>query len=61
MTHCLSLERCTKTHTDDSFLHSYCFVVISAFPYYFVAFHQRFIYEYMYGWIIIIIIIIDEV
>jgi len=42
-----SLECCTKTHTDDLYLHSYFSVVISAFPCYFVAFCQRFIYEYM--------------
>jgi len=45
MTHCFSLECCTKTH---NYLWSaFLFVVIFAYAWYFVAFCQRLIYEYM--------------
>ena len=51
MTHCFLLECCTKTHIDDYWPFVICiflfFVLISAFPLYFVAFCQRLIYEYM--------------
>ena len=51
MTHCFLLECCTKTHIDDYlrfvFAFFLFFVLISAFPLYFVAFCQRLIYEYM--------------
>ena len=55
MTHCFLLECCTKTHIDDYLRFVICifflfFVLISAFPLYFVAFCQRLIYEYMDGY-----------
>ena len=52
MTHCFLLECCTKTRIDDYLRFVICifflfYVLISAFPLYFVAFCQRLIYEYM--------------
>jgi len=52
MTHCFLLECCTKTHIDEYLRFVICifflfYVLISAFPLYFVAFCQRLIYEYM--------------
>jgi len=52
MTHCFLLECCTKTHIDDYLRFVICifflfYVLISAFPLYFVAICQRLIYEYM--------------
>ena len=57
MTHCFLLQCCTKTHIEDYLPFVICifflfYVLISAFPLYFVAFCQRLIYEYMdiYGY-----------